>query len=414
MRNWLKKDLKIKIGAVLIAILFWLYVFNVSNPFQTTTILNVPLKIENENYLEENGYTVKNTYRSGIDVTIRGRKETVEKIKPGDFEASLDFSQIQSVSDKKLLLPEPVCTQKDVRIISYSPTAIDLQLARNKSGTFAVELKSSVTMKPGYILLNTIVSPETMRFVAEESIIDSVGSIKANLEIKDLDRDMTKQVQYKVYNKEGKEINSLSNSEKVSVKLEVAKEVPISLVTRGRLSADHVETLRVINPATVLITGPVEALQEISSIKTEQIDIDKIDGNFTWSVPLVVPEGVKLNNTPKEIAVNISIEKLVIKDFDLVKNDISILNAINNGSLQYDIKTDKLLLQFKGRQADVDTVKLENLKPAVDVAGLLEGTHKLPLSISIPSQVKLMQMGIVDVKVTKTQETSVTQGTTSP
>lgn len=403
------KDITIKIVSVLLAIIFWLYVSNNDNPFTTKVFYNIPINIENQNYLSENGFIVKNESRYSVDVTIRGRKEVVDKIRTDDFETTLDYSQIRSINDKKLIITEPVCKQKGITIISYSPSTFDIQLERNKSNTFAVELKSNVTMKPGYVLLKSALSSETMTITGEESMIDSVGSIKANLEIKDLDRDTTKVVQCTVYNKEGKEISSLSNNLKATVTLEVAKEVPVSLVTRGRLAADYVETLRLIDPVKALITGPVEALESISGIKTEQVDIDKIDSNFTASVPLIVPEGVKLVNTPKEITVNINVEKLILRDIELVNNDISILNATNDGSLIYEIKADKLVLQLKGRQADVNAIKLENLKPAVDVTGLLEGTHKLPLNITIPSQVKLMQQETVDVKITKTVETPVTQ-----
>ena len=406
MNNWFRKNMKTKIISVLVAFIFWLYVANISNPFTTKIIYNVPVKIENESYLKENGYTINNTVGNSIDITIRGRKDAVDKIRTSDFETSVDFSQIQSVNDNKLIISEPVCTQKDVTIDSYSPTVINVQLTRNKSGTFNVELEKNITMKPGYVLLKTTMSPESLPIYGEEFTIDSVGSIKAVLEVKDLDRDTSKVVQCKAYNKDGKELSGLSNDLKVTVKLEVAKEVPISLVTSGRLADDYVETLRIIEPVKALITGKVETLADISSIKTEPVEIDTIAGNFTASVPLVVPEGVKLVNTPNEITVNINVEKLVLREINLIKDDISILNAVNDGSLQYEIKTDAMMLQFKGRQADVNAIKIDNLKPAVDVAGLAEGTHRLLLNISASTQVKLMQKIYVEVVISKTVEPS--------
>ncbi len=408
MNDLFKKDITIKIASVLIAVTFWLYVSNIANPYSVKTFYNIPLKMENESFLDDNGYTIKSMDRTSIDITIRGRQEAIDKIRSSDFETLLDLSQIQSVDDKKLMITEPVCTQKDVTIVSYSPTIINVQLARNKSGSFPVELKSNITMKPGFVLVNTVLSPESITIGGEESIIDSVGSIKANLELKNLDRDTTTTVECKVYNKEGKEISSLSNGLKVNVTLEVAKEVPISLVTRGRLAADYVETLRVIEPVKALITGAAETLGSISELKTEPVDIDNITGNFTKAVSIVVPEGVKLVNGQKEITVSINVEKLMLRDIELVNNDISILNAVNDGSLTYEIKTDKLVLQFKGKQADLNTISPESLKPAVDVAGLAEGTYKLPLNVTMPSQVKLTQQAQVEVVISKTAETPAT------
>ncbi len=402
-----KKDITVKVISVLIAVIFWLYVSNSSNPFTTKTF-SIPVKIENEAYLNQSGYIIKNKYRTSIDVTVRGRQEAIDKVRTTDFEASLDFSQIKSVNDKTLKITGPVCTQKDIHILSSNPPGIDVQLARNKNGTFPVELKSNVTMKPGYVLINTSITPDSQSFLAEESIIDSVGTVKANLDLKNLDRDTTQTVGCKVYNKDGNEISSLSTGLKVNVKLEVAKEVPVSLVTRGRLATDYVETLRVIEPLKILLSGPADALSKLNDIKTEQIDIDKIKGNFTATVPLVVPEGMKLVNSPKEIMVNINVEKLVVRDIELLQKDISILNGINDGSMNYEIKTEKLTIKIKGRQPDVDAIKVSDLMSAVDVSNLTEGMHNLPLNINLPLQVKLMTQANVEVKVAKAPVAPVT------
>lgn len=399
--NWFRKDLKIKIVSVLIAVFFWIYVSNDYNPFVSQTFYNIPITVENANYLEQNGFTMKNTLRTYVDITIRGRKDAVSKVRATDFHASLDLSQIKSVNDTKLSLSEPVCTQKDVVIESYNPQQLDIQLARTKADSFPVELKTNITMKPGYVLIGTSVSPETVLINNEESLIDSVGSVKATLDLKDLDRDTTRQVQCIIYDKNNKEIKSLSNVFKVTAKAEVAKQIPVSLVTRGRLASDYVETMRVIDPVTVLVTGPVDTLAGLADIKTEQVNIDKLNSNLTTSASLVLPEGVKLVDSPKEATVNIGVEKLITKDLELTNNDISILNANNDGTLAYRIVPEKVLLQFKGRQSDLAAIRIDALRPAVDVAGLSEGTHKLPLNISMPSQAKLVKPVEIEVKIEK-------------
>lgn len=401
MNDFLKNNLKTKIISVLLAIIFWLYVTNVTNPFETRTVYNVPVRIENEGYLDENGYKIKNAYRSTIDITIRGRRDAVQKVTTNDFDAFVDYSQIDSVYNTKLSIEEPQSRNLGVTIVSYYPSSIDIQLDKNKSATFPVELESNITMKPGYVLIGTTVSPESIPFYAEGSVIDSVGSIRADLNIKDLDRDTTKQVQCTVYNKDGKEISALSKDLKVSVKLEVAKEVPVSLVTRGRLAADYVETLRVMEPSKVLITGPTETLAGISSIKTEEVDIDGLTENLASTVPLVLPSGVKLVNATDRVNVNISVEKLIYRDIDVPGDKISILNATNDGSLVYEISTANHVLKFKGKQADINEIRIESLKPSVDVAGLAEGVHKLRLNLTVSPQLKLLQQVYVDVKITK-------------
>jgi len=403
VKDFLKSNIKEKIASVLLAIIFWLYVTNVTNPFETRTIYNVPVRVENESFLEDNGYKLKNTYRNTVDITIRGRRDSLQEITTNDFDVYVDYTQIDSVYDTKLFITEPLSKKKGVAVVSYYPTSIDIQLDKSKGATFPVELKSNITMKPGYVLIGTTMSPESIPFYLESSVIDTIGSIKADLEIKDLDRDMTKEVQCIVYNKDGKEISALSKDLKVTVKLEVAKEVPVSLVTKGRLASDYVETLRVIEPSTALITGPWEILANISSIKTDEVDIDQLTENLSATVPLIVPEGVKLYNTADSVKVNINVEKLVYRDVEVPADKISILNAVNDGSLTYEISTQTHVLKFRGRQADINEIRLESLRPSVDVAGLSEGTHKLRLNLSVSPQIKLLQQVYVDVKITKTK-----------
>lgn len=404
VNNWFRKDLKTKTLSVLIAIFTWIIVSNLTNPMVSRTFNNIPVTILNEDFLEENDYTLKNALRNYVDVTIRGRQETVDKVKTTDFVATVDYSQITSVNDRALELTKLDCLKNGVVIESYTPTSIPIQLARNKIGTFEVVLENKSTMKPGYVLLNTTLSQETMQIFGEESKISSVDSIKAVLELKDLDRDTTKQVQCKVYDKAGKEIPEFGKNLTVGVKVEVAKEVPISLVTRGRLAADYIETSRLISPEKVLVRGATEAMEAVRDIKTEQVDIDTIDSNYTASVALVVPEGLELVNSPDEITVNINIEKLVVRNIEFRSNDINILNARNDATLVYEIISDRLVLQFKGRQAEVNAIRAESLRPAVDVSGLSEGTHRLQLSINVPSQAKLLQTVYADVKISKTPE----------
>ena len=75
MNDLFKKDITIKIVSVLIAVLFWLYVYNTAdNPYNSKTFTNIPLKIENESSLDEKGFEIKNRYKTSIDITIRGRQ----------------------------------------------------------------------------------------------------------------------------------------------------------------------------------------------------------------------------------------------------------------------------------------------------------------------------------------------------
>ena len=401
MNELFKKDITIKICSVLIAMLFWLYVYNTSNPFTTATFSNVPLKIENEDFLSRNGYIVKNKYITNIDVTVRGRQNAVNKVRESNFDAVLDFSQIKSVSDKELNIIGPFCDLKDVVIESHTPQAIDIELVKSKNNTFQVQIVSNITLKPGYKILKITGNPDTIRIISEEVLIDSVDSIKAVIVLEELDRDITKKVDCKVYDKDGKVITTLSNNLNIDVKVEVAKEVPITPIIKGQPAADYIETMKVISPDKVLIIGAPDVLAKITELKTDPITIDNIRKNYSVTVPIKIPDNVKLVNTQNEVVVGISVEQLIMKDLTILKNYVKLVNINPDPALNYIIKTDNIIVRLKGRASVLDTLKIGDLSYMVDITGIGEGVHRLPLQITLPTQVEQVKDAFVEVKVEK-------------
>ncbi len=402
MKDLLKKDLNIKIISVLAALLLWLYVYNnADNPFRNKTFSNIPLKIENLASLDEKSLEVRNDYKKSIDITIRGRQSAIEKVRDSDFEAILDFSRVKSANDTFIEIIGPYCTQKDVTIESYGPGKIDISVVKIKGNTFPIEITPNVTLKSGYKILRITPAFESVTLDDEEAIIDSVDKIKGNLDIKDLDRDVTKRVDLKVYNKDNKEIPSLSKNLNVDVKVEVAKEVPVNIVITGTPNEDYVEIFRSVTPDKVLITGAPDVLAAISSLGTEPISIDKIKQDVNTTGVLKLPDGVKLADQTKEVTVNVGVEQLVLKDFTIDKGAVNIRNIADDATLVYEIKSESIGMQLKGRSSVLNALDTGSFQPSVDASGLAEGTHKLPLNITLPPQVKLMGEVLVEVKVSK-------------
>lgn len=404
MNDLFKKDITIKIISVLAAVLLWLYVYNTSdNPYSSKTFTNIPLKLENIGSLDEKGLEIKNNYKTSIDITVRGRQDAIDKVRDSDFEAILDFSRINSANDRTLEIIGPTCTQKDVTIVSYNPNIIDISVAKIKNNAFPVEIIPNVTLKPGYKIIKITPNVETITLQGEEAVIDSVETVSAALDIKDLDRNITKRVACKVFNKEGREIPSLSKNLSVEVKIEVAKEVPITLVVNGTPNKEYVEVLRSISPDKARITGTPELLAEINELKTEPISIENITKDLNVTGIIKLPNGIKLADQPKEISVNIVVEPLVVKDFTIALSDIGIQNANNDGTMTYEIKTESVKAGLKGRSSVLNALTVAGLRPTIDVSGLPEGVQKVPLSIILPSGVTLIQEVPVEIKITKVQ-----------
>lgn len=400
MNKVLRKDISIKAVSIFMAVLFWFYVLNVDNPYVLRRI-PIQLKVENENALQEKGLVLKSKYNTTIEITVRGREEIINSLNASDFIAVLDFSKVKSADDKTIRIDGPYHNIRDITIPVVSPRFINIELEKIKKNSFPVEIKLEGSLKENYKILNMKVTPENVTFEDVESLIKTIGSVKAVVDINGLDRDLDRKIECKVYNKEGKEITALSKDLTVNLKLEVAKEVPITLVVNGNPARDHVEVLRAINPQRALIKGPPEILDRIYELKTEPVNIDNITQSINTAGKIKLPEGVILVNTPKEVAVNVEVEKLVNKEFTVAKSDI---NVFNTGLMGYEIMTENVVVTVKGKKVDVESLSLSSLKPSIDIGELKEGTHRVSLNIYVPTTCELVGEYDVEVKITKPQE----------
>lgn len=400
MKNILNKNVTIKVISVIVAIVAWLLVLNTTNPYETVTFTSIPLTVENENFLEENGYVLKSQYKRTIDITVRGRRDVIKNVKDSDFEAILDFSNVKSVNDETLSITGPFCNVDDVSIVSYNPEKIDIVLSRITTGTFPLNLTSNITVKEGYKVISITPNVDSFSLQAEESLMSSIDKVVANLEIAGLDRDVTERVACKVMNEEGKEIVSLSKNLSVEVNVKVAKNIKVDLQYTGAPADGYVLVSSSVMPNAVYVRGEADVLGRTTSVKTEQINIKGAKEDIEKEVPLVIPNGITLlNESDAAVKASFEIEKIIDKDITLTPADIKLVNMITDGTLDYVIKSESVTVRLNGRESLLSNINAETLKAEANVLGLAEGVHSVKLRLAVPLQVKQVQDAFVEIEI---------------
>ena len=105
MKEFLKKDLTIKIFSIIFAIFLWFVI----NPVKTN-YYTVPLTIINEESLRAKGLVLNSKAypEKYVTISVRDRVDVLDRIKDTDFEVTLDLSKVKSVDDKIISLDPPV------------------------------------------------------------------------------------------------------------------------------------------------------------------------------------------------------------------------------------------------------------------------------------------------------------------
>ncbi len=405
MNELLKKDITMKIISVLFGIIIWFSVLDNINPYRTKS-LSVPITVENETMLQNGNIIVKKEYTRYVTVTIKGREAKINNAVPSDFLVKLDFSRVKSLNDSTIKLDGPYYVGKDGLSdsdikIEMTPKTLKLEMEKVVKTFFKVEVDLSGKPKEGYHIIKESIEPETLSLQGPDSLLKTVGSVKAVADITNLDKNITLQQDCKVYDKMGKEILQLSKNLSAKVNISVAKEVDIRPVVKGKPAPNYTEVSREVNPSKVLITGDPSILAEITELETEPVSIEDIKNTVDLTGKIIVPNGLKLYNPPKNITVNVKVEPLITKQFSITKDMISLNNTEIDNSLNYLIQTEGLKISIKGPRSAINALDAESIAPYADVFGLGEGTYNLQLKVSLPDNCRAVGDSHIDLLVQK-------------
>lgn len=403
MSDLFKRDSTVKIISVLFAVFLWFFVLDSTNPIITND-LNVPLRIENEDVLKSKDIVIKDAnFPKTVTISLRGREDKIKRINSSQIEAIVDLGKVKDVSTG-LLFVEVYGIPKSISFESVIPKVVNFKLEKIGENPFPVEVVTTGAPKLNYKVTGISVSPQTLSIEATDSVINSIGQVKALVDITGIKSDSVFRVMCKVYDKKGNEMLEFDNKYNVDVKVEVAKEVPIIPVVKGKPAKDFVDGVHKVSPDKALITGDSEVVDQIDNLKTEPIDIENFSESTTKIANIVLPNGISLVNTQKTVYVSIVIEPLAVKNYVINPEDIMLENEMTGAPLTYKILSDNISISVKGTVEELDKIVESGLKPSIDVTGLGEGTYKRLLKVVLPSTLQLAEDVEVEVEVRKSDD----------
>jgi YbbR domain-containing protein len=234
-----------------------------------------------------------------------------------------------------------------------------------------------------------------------ESIVKNISKVQVTVDVSNLDRDLTIEESCKFYNSTGQEYTAFKKNIPVNVKLEVAKEISVIPDVKGTPAKNFINTENKVSPNKILAIGPPEILNGINELKTEPVDIENKSSNVEFKCRLKVPDGIKILNASDSIVVSATIEQVGRVDFNITKDNIEILNREIDNTLNYEIQTQEIQITLKGKTNVLKKINMANLKPNINVSTLTEGTHRLPLNLNLPGDVRPVDIYEIDVRIDK-------------
>ncbi|MDP4182868.1 MAG: CdaR family protein [Bacillota bacterium] len=402
MNELLKKDLTIKIISIIFAVVMWYNVVDRnSNPIDTTSI-SVPLEVMSKNSLADKKIGLKDNAFPNILLTTKGRRDRLNSMRRDDFKATIDLSEIKSITENELPI-KVIGNDAEISIESIEPRTIKLDLEKITQNSFKVDVNMKGIIKNNYHVINQTIIPDTIPIEGYDSIIKSISSVKADVDITDLDKNLTIEKECRFYNDKNEDIsNQLNKSVKVKIKLDVAKEVKIIPDVRGIPAREYINSDFKAVPDRINVVGPPDILSDLDEIKAQPVNINNLTSSINLKSSLILPKGISVVNSANDVSIHVMIEKEARKDFTISSDDITVIYPNISVPLKYSIVTQNITISVKGKKSDLENININNLKPSINVAGLANtpvGSYKLPLNLSLPVNIRPGDNYEIEVKV---------------
>ena len=315
-------DKQLLILSIIVAIFMWAYVTTSTNPSTSRTFRNVPIIIQNQDKLEERGYTiVSKDDITSVNVRLTGSRDNIVNLKADDIQAAINVMDsrdgIKSVDVK-------IDTPSGISLESVDPSKVNLNIQRIIEKDMPVNVVIADKLKDGKIVEVNEQNPEVIKIKGPESAINQVDRIEAHIDDEEYLDGKIHNVNLEVLDKNGKVVEGVDLDYKdvnLSFLVYETKTVKVDLKVRGEVANGYAETLRAVSPDTVIIKGPDQLIRDIEEISTQTIIAGYIRSSKSGEVKLDLPKGVKVYDGDDSVNYKIEVQKIPNTDRDKSDNE---------------------------------------------------------------------------------------------
>lgn len=147
--------------SVLCAIGLWMYVMSVESPMYSETFYGISVELRNASVLSQNGLSVLTGHGNVVDVTVTGRRSTINQLKNDDFTAYADLANISAVGEYPLEIKVETADGVSVSGLSESSVLVYADVTTTKTITISTDIQynGGVNAEVGYSLGKPYIVP---------------------------------------------------------------------------------------------------------------------------------------------------------------------------------------------------------------------------------------------------------------
>lgn len=369
-----------KIASVVLAVVAWLAVANISDYQTTREISDIPVTQINGDVLDELDQVYDVASGDTVDIVVKGRRSVVGTLGRDDFSAIADLSKMSITNTVPITVDaKSESVRSDISITCVDNT-MKLNLEEKITKQFPVKIITDGTTRKGFAVSAATSTPNIVKVEGPKSAVEKITEVRASVSVDSKNASFDAETEIHLFDAYGEEIKNdkitIDNtSVKVSVEIYATKEVAVNVTLKGTPGDDYGVESVVYQPQNVELVGPEDSLAKIDTIEIDDVSVSGMTEDYQTNVDLrdYLSEGVSVVDVPPEITVNISIEKLEKKKLTVTANSFVLENQ--ESGYQYEVTLNNFTITVSGFADVITKLTLEDIVPTIDCADFPVGNH---------------------------------------
>lgn len=391
-----KKNQKVfqLILAIVVAMVLWLYVINVENPTGTARLGDLPIQLQGEEVLTENGLMVTDLSKDTVTIRLSGKKKTLMKISRKNVTLTLDVSSVTGPGDwtltSRLNYPANVNTD-NVTISHYDDLKVTVTVKPQTTKTIPVRGEFMGSEAEGYRTGRVTVSPDTLTLTGPEDTLGKISYALAQVEEEELSSTLTVQSPFILMTEEGlpadvANVTTDVSAVEVTVPVRKVAQVPLTvdLIDGGGATGDDVTCI--ITPETVTLVAEQEDEELPAYISLGEIDLSDVFDGASYYLPIKIPADAEGWNAPEYASVRLTMQGLTSLQVPVETARIDLENI--PAGYTPELVSDYLYVWARGPAGSLAGLVQEDISVTADLSGCAtDGSlQRIPVSIALTGE----------------------------
>ena len=434
VKNILTSNLGLKILAVLVACVIWVFVVNVDDPEKTQSFSDVKVEIRNSDcFGVDKTFSVQED-TDKVRVWIKARESVLNRLQSKDFKVVADMRNVTLGNAVPYTLE---CTNSAITKANWEcePASMKIKIENVVQESFGVEVDTTGDPQEGYdVGATSIEEGDTINIAGAESLVNIIHKVSMSVSVNGISSDKTVKGNIVVRDKNGtdftqsqmdKLVFTTSSGDLIKDGIlnarinlwKVQQTVKVKVGTYGTPAPGYRVSEVKVTPETISISGEEETLNELNGelSLSDMISVDGVSESFA-SDNINLADYLKENykdklklksGTASTVSVRVIMEKMGTKKIDIPLSAITIKGRPTDLDMVL-TPADKITIEVAAvDESSLADISQSDIKAVLDLTAYQKaGRHEVPVDITLPDGYELTAEVKIVVNLTRKQLTT--------